>query len=183
MTGADRMGEQTVSIHNTGAVRLRQAVIRRAAALSAAVVAAAALAILFPAGPLDVRLGAVAVPALAAVALAFLLVRAVFEHLETPKTIEFSAIILLARYRGRHFTGLAWSEISSILPVRTRFLLVGGPLYDLELSVRLKQDVTVKNLSLEAGRGLITAYQQYAMKVSLEEAKKAADGCFDIRRY
>jgi len=177
------MNGQNAHIQNTGAARLRLAVIRRAAALAAAVIFATALAILFPAEPGRVRLGVIAVPALAAVASAFLLVRAVLEYLDTPYSIEYSAIILLVRYKRKELTGLSWSEIGSIMPVRTRFLLHGGPLYDLKLSVQRKQDVTVQNLSLGAGRRLIAAYQQNAKKLPPGEAEKVADGWFDIKRY
>ena len=177
------MNEQMAHIENTGAARLRLAVIRRAAALAAAVIFAAALAILFPAEPGYVRASAIFVPALAAVASAFLGVRAVREYLETPTTIEYSGIILLVKYQNKRFLGLSWTEISSIMPVRTRFLLHGGPLYDLKLSVQRKQDVAVQNLSLEAGRRLIAAYQQNAKKLPPGEAEKVADGWFDIKRY
>lgn len=176
------MTEQMATIRNGGAERLRAVVLRRAAAFLSAVAVAAALALILAGEPAPVR-AAAAVLAIFAVALAGLLVRAVLEYLRTPTTIEFSAIILLVKYARKEFIGLSWSEITSILPVKTRFMLMGGPLYDLKLSVILKKDEVVMNLSLKAARMLIAAYQQNAKKVSPDEAEKIADGCFDIKRY
>jgi len=159
------MSAQTTTIPNTGADRLRTAVLRRAAE------------------PVYVRECVVAPPALVAALAAGYMIRATFEFLETPARIEYSPFVFFVRYHNKPFLGLSWGEITSMMPVKTRFRLMGEPLYDLKLSVIHGKDKVIGNLSLSAGRTFITAFQQYAKKLPPDEAAKVSDKWFHIKTF
>jgi len=142
-----------------------------------------AAALLLAGEILLVRAGVAILPALAAIFCAVLLGEALLQYLEAPSRIEYSAIILMVRYRKGRFLGLSWAEISSVLPVSRRIGLWGGRLYDLKLSVLLKKDEVVRNLSVKTAHMFVAAYQQNAKNLSADEAQKLADGMFDIKRY
>jgi hypothetical protein len=171
------------TIPNTGADRLRIAVLRRAAVFVAAVAAASVLAVVFAGEPVHVREGVIAPPALIAFLAAGYLFRVVLEYLETPTLIEYSSILFFVRYRNRPFLGLSWGEIISIMPVKTRYWLMDEPLYDLKIAVLHRKDELIQNLSLGAGRMFITAFQQYTKKLPPEEAAKVSDEWFDIKKF
>jgi len=152
-------------------------------ALAIAVAAAVAAALLLAGEPLPVRAGVAVIPALAAIFCAVLIGQALLQYLEAPSCIEYSAIILMVRYRKGRFLGLSWGEIGSVLPVGKRIGPWGGQLYDLKLSVLLKRDEVVRNLSLRTAHMFVAAYQQNAKRLSADEAQKLADGMFDINRY
>lgn len=175
--------ESLATIRNTGADRLRVSALELAVVLAAAVAAAAAAALLLAGEIWPVRAGVAAIPALAAVFCIGLLAQAVLEYLAAPSSIEYSAIIMMVRYRNGRFIGLSWAEISSVLPVGKRIGLWGGMLYDLKLSVVLKKDEVARNLSLKTAHMFVAAYQQCAKKLSADEAQRLADGMFGIKRY
>jgi hypothetical protein len=177
------MAERLATIQNTGADRLRQSALRLGAAMAVAASASAAVA-LYPAPePGAMRAAIAALPALAALACGVLLAINLLEYSASPESIEYSAIIMMVRYRGGRFLGLSWSEISSILPVGRRPAPGGGRLHDLKLSVVLKKDEVVRNLSLKTAHQLVAAYHGNAKKLSPDEAQKLADGMFDIKRF
>jgi len=171
------------TIPNTGADRLRIAVLRRAAVFVAAVAASSVAAVIFAGEPVHVREGVIAPPALLALLAAGYLFRVLLEYLETPTLIEYSPIVFFVRYHNRQFLGLSWGEITSIMPVKTRYRLMGEPLYDLKLSVSHRKDALIQNLSLSAGRMFLTVFQQYAKKLPPEEAAKVSDEWFDIKKF
>jgi hypothetical protein len=177
------MAEELASIRNTGADRLRISALRLGAAMAIAAATSAAVA-LYPSDEPGQTLAAVAaLPALAALLCAVLLAITLLEYGASPQSIEYSAIILMVRYRSGHFLGLSWSETSSILPVAKRVGLGGSMLYDLKLSVLLKKDEVIRNLSMRTAHMLVAAYQQNAKKLSADEAQKLADGMFGIKRF
>jgi hypothetical protein len=175
--------EGLATIRNTGADQLRIIAMWLAAALAIAAAIAAATTVILAGEPGPVRAGAAAIPALAALVFAGLLGHTLIRYIEAPSCIECSAIIMMARYRKGRFTGLSWTEISSVLPLKTRPGVFGGPLYGLKLSVAKKKDEVVQNLSLEAARLFVVAYQRNARKLPADEAERLADGMFDIRRF
>ncbi len=172
-----------MSIRNTGADRLRTGALQLLAALVVAVAAAAAAALILDGESWPVRAGVAAIPALAAVLCACLLTRGIVEYLAAPRSIEYSAIIMMVRYRKERFLGLSWAEISSVLPVSRRIGLRGERLHDLKLSVVLKKDELMRNLSLRTAHMFVSAYQQNARKLSPDEAQHVADGMFGIKRF
>jgi hypothetical protein len=177
------MSAQTTTIPNTGADRLRTAVLRRAAVFAAAVAASLVAAVTLAGEPIYVREGIVAPLALVAALAAGYLLRAIFEFLETPTRIEYSPIVFFVRYQNKPFLGLSWCEINSIMPVKTRYKLLGEPLYDLKLSIIHGKDRVIGNLSLSAGRMFITAFHQNAKKLSPDEAAKVSDKWFHIKTF
>jgi hypothetical protein len=177
------MAEKLASIHNTGADRLRISALRLGAALAVAAAASAAVALYQAPEPGAMRAAIAALPALAALVCGVLLAVNLLEYSASPESIEFSAIIMMVRYRSGRFLGLSWSEISSILPVGRHPAPGGGRLYDLKLSVILKKDEVIHNLSLKTAHQLVAAYHENAKKLSPDEAQKLADGMFDIKRY
>ena len=114
------MSAQPTTIPNTGADRLRTAVLRRAAFFVAAVAAPSVAAVTLAGEPIHVREIAFAPLALVAALAAGYLFRALLEYIETPTRIEYSPIVLFVIYRYKPFLGLSWGEITSILPVKTR---------------------------------------------------------------
>jgi hypothetical protein len=177
------MAEELASIRNTGADRLRISALRLGAAMAVAAAASAAIALYPSDEPGHVLAAVAAIPALAALLCAVLLAITLVEYREAPSAIEYSAIILMVRYRSGHFLGLSWSETSSILPVAKRVGLGGSMLYDLKLSVLLKRDEVVRNLSLRTAHQLVAAYHENAKKLGPDEAQKFADDMFGIKRY
>ena len=177
------MAEQLAAIQNSGTDRLRTAVMRRATVLLAAAVVAAVAAVASAGQPVIVREGLIVPLALAALVAAGYLIRAALEYLETPCLIEYSYIVFFVRYPRGPFLGLSWSEISSVMPVKTRYRLLGETLYDLKLSVLHKKDQVIPNLSLGAGRVFIQAFSQYSKRLPPEEAEKASNEWFDIKRF
>jgi hypothetical protein len=177
------MAEKLATIHNTGADRLRVRALRLGAALAVAAAASAAVA-LYPAPEPGTMIAAVAaLPALAALVCGVLLAINLLEYSASPESIEFSAIIMMVRSRSGRFLGLSWSEISSILPVGRHPAPGGGRLYDLKLSVILKKDEVIHNLSLKTAHQLVAAYHENAKRLSPDEAQKLADGMFGIKRF
>ena len=177
------MGEQLSRIENSGAHSLRTAVIRRATVVGAAAAAAAVAAAASAGQPAAIREWLIIPPALVTLAAAGYLVRAALAYLETPALIEYSYIIFLVRYPRGPFLGLSWSEISSAMPVRTRYRVLGETLYDIKLSVLHKKDQIIPNLSLAAARVFIQAFGQYVKKLAPEDAKKDSDERFDIKKF
>lgn len=175
--------EQPTTIPNTSADRLRIAVLRRAAVFVAAVAASSVAAVMLAGEPILIRAGVMIPTALVAVLAAGYLSRAILECLETPTHIEYSSIVFFVRYRNKPFLGLSWSEIISIMPVKTRYKLLGEPLYDLKLSILHSKDRVIENLSLSTGRAFITAFHQNAKKLSPDEAARVSDKWFAIKRF
>lgn len=172
-----------MTIRNGGADRLRVAALKLSAALAIAAAATVAVALLLSGEPVRVRAGVAAIPGLAALLTAGLLGQALLGYIQAPSRIEYSAIIVMVRYRNGRFLGLSWAEISSVLPVGKRIGPWGGMLYDLNLSVLLKKDDAVRNLSLKTAHMFVAAYHQNARKLGPDEAQKLADRMFDIRRF
>lgn len=151
--------------------------------MAEAVTLVAAGALSLGGGDLQAWLPAYVVLAALAVAAGALLVRSVMEHGRTPSEIECSGIVMLARNRRGQLLGLSWQEVTTLIPARTRFPVLGRPLTDLSISVRFRRNEVLENLSQEAAHKLLEVYNRRARGLSPEEARKAADGWFDIRRY